>query len=224
MSKKLSGTTKGKDIFEALDNCFKLNELDWERLIGCKTDGAPSMLGHKSEFKAHVTAVASNVTFVHCSIHRFALYAKVLPQNMLSCLNRVIKMVNFVKASALNTQLFKRLCEDLSFDFTCLLYYTEVRWLSKGNAIRRLFELLLKFFKEKNHDFQNDLESKDFFTRLAYLSDIFKVLNNFNLSFQGPNLTVTDFILKLRAFIRKLDPGQRMLTTKATECSNALLP
>ena len=193
MSKELSGTTKGKNIFEGLDNFFKLNELDWRRLIGCTTDGAPSMLGHKSGFKAHVTAAAPNVTFVHCFIHRFALCAKVLPQNMLSCLNRVIKMVNFLKTSALNTRLFKRLREDLSSDFTGLLYYTEVRWLSKGNATRRLFELrdeLLKFFKEKNHDFQNDLESKRFSYRLAYLSDIFEVLNNFNLSFQGSNLTV----------------------------------
>ena len=208
MSKKLSGTTKGKGIFEALDNFFKLNELDWGRLIGCTTDGAPSMPGHKSGFKAYVTDVAPNVTFVHCFIHRFALCAKVLPQNLLSYLNRVIKMVNFVKTSALNTRLFKRLCEDLSSDFTCLLYYTEVRWLSKGNATRCLFELrdeLLKFFKEKNYDFQNDLESKDFLTRLAYLSDIFQVLNNFNLSFQGPNLTVTEFISKLRALICKLD-------------------
>ena len=127
---------------------------------------------------------------------------------MLSCLHRVIKLVNFVKTSALNTRLFKRLCEDLSSNYTCLLYYTEVRWLSRGNATRRLFELrdeLLHFFKKKNHDFQKDLESKDFLTRLAYLSDIFVVLNNFNLSFQGPNRTVTEFISKLRPLILKLD-------------------
>ena len=141
MSKELSGTTKGKDIFKALDNFFKLNELDWGRLIIHTTDGAPSMLGHKLRFKAHVTAVAPNMTFVHCFIHRFALCTKVLPENMLSCLNQVIKMVNFIKTSALNMQLFKRLCEDLSSDFTCLLYYTELHWLSKGNARRRLFEL-----------------------------------------------------------------------------------
>ena len=177
-------------------------------MIGCTTDGAPSKLGRKSGFKAHVTDVAPNMTCVHCFIHRFILCAKVLPQNMLSCLNRVIKLVNFVKTSALNTRLFKRLCEDLGSNDTCLLFYKEVRWLSRGNAIRRLFELRhehLQFF-QKNHDFQNDLESKDFLTRLAYLSDISEVLNNFNLSFQGPNLTVTEFILKLRALIpNKLD-------------------
>ena len=100
MSKELSGTTKGKDIFEALDNFFKPNELDWGKLIGCTIDGAPSMLGHKSGFKAHLTLWQPNVTFVHCFIHRFALCAKVLLQNMLSCLNQVIKLINFVKTSA----------------------------------------------------------------------------------------------------------------------------
>ena len=66
-------TTKGKDVFNVLDNFFKLNELDWRKLIGCTTDGAPSMLGRKSGFQAHVKAVSPNVTSVHCFIHRFAL-------------------------------------------------------------------------------------------------------------------------------------------------------
>ena len=163
------------------------------------------MLEHKSGFKAHVAAVAPNVTFVDCFIHRFALCVKVLPQNILSCLNRVIKLINFVKTPAPNTQLLKQLCEDINFNHTCLLYFTEMRWLSRGNATKRLFELrdeLPKHFRAKNHNVQNDLESKDFLIRLAYLSDIFEVLNNFNLSFQGPDLTVTEFILKLRALIR----------------------
>ena len=49
MSKELSGTTKGKDIFEALDNFFKLNELDWRKLIGCTTDGACWDINHDSK-------------------------------------------------------------------------------------------------------------------------------------------------------------------------------
>jgi len=57
-----------------------------------------------------------------------------------------------------------------------------------------LFELrdeILQFFRQKNHDFQADLESKESVTRLACLMDIFEVLNNFNLLFQGPNQTAT---------------------------------
>ena len=45
MSKELSSTTKGKDVFEVLYNFFKQYGIDWKKLIGCITDGAPSMLG-----------------------------------------------------------------------------------------------------------------------------------------------------------------------------------
>jgi len=70
LSQKMCSATKGKDVFNVLDNFFKLNELDWGKLIGCTADGAPSMLGLKSGFQAHVKAVSPNVTGVHCFIHR----------------------------------------------------------------------------------------------------------------------------------------------------------
>ncbi|XP_068203548.1 zinc finger BED domain-containing protein 5-like [Palaemon carinicauda] len=157
LSQDLSSTITGKDIFNVLVNFFKQNELDCGKLVGCTTDGAPSMLGRKLGFQPHVKAVAPNATAIHCFIHRFALCAKVLPPKMLSCLNRVIRIVNFVKTSALNTRLFNLLYEDFDSDRICLLYHTEVRWLSRGNTTRHLFELrdvLLVFFKEKEHDLQ----------------------------------------------------------------------
>ncbi|KAF2349022.1 Ribonuclease H-like domain [Trinorchestia longiramus] len=141
LNQDLSSTTTGKDIFNVLDNFFKQNELDWEKLDGCTTDEAPSMFDRKSE----------------------------------------------------------------------------VRWLSRDNTARRLFELrdeLLVFFTEKEHDFQTDLEDEDFISRLAYLSDIFGALNHLNLSFQGPDCTVTEFISKLGAFIRKLDLWMKNVESK----------
>ncbi|XP_068235581.1 zinc finger BED domain-containing protein 5-like [Palaemon carinicauda] len=217
LSQDLTSTTTGKDIFNVLDNFFKQNEQDWGKLVGCTTNGAPSMLGRKSGFQAHVKAVAPNSTAVHCFIHRFAHCAKVLPPKLLSRLNRVIRIVNFVKTSALNTQLFKLLCEDFGSDHICLLYHTEVRRLSRGNMTRGLFELrdvLLVFFKEKEHDFQKDLEDEEFISRLAYRSDIFGALNHLNLSFQGPDCTVTEFISKLGAFVRKLDLWMKTVESK----------
>ena len=106
MNKKLSSTTKRKDAFEVLYNFFKQNEIDRKKLIGCTTDGAPSMLGRKSGFTTSVRTVSSNATITHCFIHRFALCAKMLPEKMLLCLKRVIKLVNFVKTSTVNTRLF----------------------------------------------------------------------------------------------------------------------
>ena len=106
MSKKLSSTTKGKDAFEVLYNFFNQNEIDWKKLIGCTTDGAPSMLGRKFGFTTYVETVSSNATIIHCFMHRFSLCVKMLPEKMLLCLKRVIKLVNFVKTSAVITRLF----------------------------------------------------------------------------------------------------------------------
>ena len=137
-------------------------------MIGCTVDGALSMLGRKSGFTTYVKTVSSNATIVHYFIHKFALCTKALPEKMLLRLKRVIKLANFVKKSAVNTRLFKRLCEDFGSKRICLLNYTEVRWLSRGNATRNLFKLrdkLLQFFREKNNNFQADLESKELVAR-----------------------------------------------------------
>ena len=115
------------------------------------------MLGCRAGFQLHVKAVSPNVTSVHCFIHRFAICTKVLPaQLLLACLKQAVKIINFVKASALNTRLFKQLSEDLGSEHTSLLYHTEVRWLSCGNASKRLFEMkneMLLLFKELSHTY-----------------------------------------------------------------------
>ena len=82
-----------------------------------------------------------------------------------------------------------------------------MRWLFRGNATRHLFKLrhkLLQFFREKNYHFLADLESKKFVARLAYLSDIFEVLNNFDMSFQDTNGTLPEYISKLALWIENV--------------------
>ena len=68
---------------------------------------ASATLGRKSGFKAPVMEVAPHVIFFHCMIYRFALSFKVLPAKLFDVLSLVIKMVNNVKGSALNSRLFK---------------------------------------------------------------------------------------------------------------------
>ena len=205
MSKEVPGTTKGKDIFNIVDEFFKKNDLEWSKLVGCATDGAPAMLGRKSRSQSYVKAVSPEIIFTHCFIYVFTLRAKVLPPELLSCLQQI---VNFVKTSVLNTRLFAKLCADLGSDHKCLLFYTEVRWLSRENMTRRVFELrneLLEFFEQRNHNFKQDLGNAEFLSRLAYLSNIFDTLNHMNMFFQGPNSTIADFVSKLEAYVRKLD-------------------
>ena len=127
-----------------------------------------------------------------------------LPAQLLACLKQVVKIINFVKVLALNTRLFKQLCEDLGSEQSSLLYHTEVHWLPRGNATKRPFEMkneMLLLFKELGHRYSMDLENDEFVQRLAYLSDIFEALNIVNLSLQGRNGAIVNFVSKLGAFI-----------------------
>ena len=156
-----------------MDEFFKKNDLEWSKLVSCTTDGAPAMLGRKSGFWSYVKAVLPEIIFTHCFIHRFALCAKVLPSELLSCSQQIVKIVKIIKTSALNTRLFANLCGDLGSDHKCLLFYTEVRWLSRENMTRRVFVLrneLLEFYEERNHNFKNDLANRGWLTYRIFLT------------------------------------------------------
>jgi len=53
----------------------------------------------------------------------------------------VTKVVNFVKSRDLNCWLFKDLCSTENAEHSTLLLYTAVRWLSRGNTLKRVFIL-----------------------------------------------------------------------------------
>ncbi|KRY12796.1 SCAN domain-containing protein 3, partial [Trichinella spiralis] len=113
----------------------------WEKLVGVCTDGAPAMLGSRSGFVKMVKSKNPSIFAMHCAIHRQALVAKTLPDDLREDLNFAVEVVNYVKSSALNTRLFASLCESLNADHMALLYHTEVCWLSKGNMLGRIYEL-----------------------------------------------------------------------------------
>ena len=111
-------------------------------------------------------------------IHRQALASKTLPPELQDTLNIIIKTVNFVKGSALNTRLFKKLCQDMDAAHEALLFHTAVCWLSKGNVVQRVFELKeeIVFFltTQKKQDLLSAWSADGFNIRLAYLVDIFR--------------------------------------------------
>lgn len=216
ISEVLETTTKATDVMKIVCDFFDKHGIEWTKLAGFCTDGAPAMLGSRSGLAALVKEKNPTTITMHCVIHRQALAAKTLPEDMSKTLKLAIVMINSVKRSALNTRVFKHLCAELDSDHKALLFHTEVRWLSKGNMLARLYELLEElrvFFIESKMD--NLLETSGdpyFVVQLAYLVDIFGYLNELNLKLQGSGnekLQGVDNVFvfedKLRAFMCKID-------------------
>ena len=113
----------------------------------------------------------------------------------------------------MNTRLFRRFCEQMDADHCNLLYHTEVRWLSEGNVVKRVFSLwieLIDFFVQQKKEGLVRFLHEDV-TSLAYL-DIFGKLNELNLSLQGQDKIIIDFIDTLSAFQTNLELWERKMS------------
>ena len=126
---------------DSISEFFETEGLQWKKLCGICTDRALAMLGSKSGFQIKVKEKFSQVKGVHCMIHQIALACKIFPSSLKSVLSSVLKIVNFVKKRATTSRLFKQLCREMNSDHETLLFYTAVRWLSKGSVVTCFFEL-----------------------------------------------------------------------------------
>ena len=99
------------------------------------------MLGVRSGFQALVKEKNGDCIFMHCIIHRQDLACRTLPPAMKTVLDAMVKAVNHINRSALNTRLLKLLFQDMDSTHENLQFYTAVRWLSRGNVVSRVFNL-----------------------------------------------------------------------------------
>ncbi|XP_015685817.1 protein ZBED8-like, partial [Protobothrops mucrosquamatus] len=213
--KPLETTTTARDVFDIVGSFLKEHKISWEKVCGVCTNGAPAILGCRSGFQRLVLNEAPKVIRTHCMIHSQILATKTLPQELQEVMKSVISSVNFVKASSLNSQLFSQLCNELDAPNNALLFHTEVRWLSRGKVLKRVFELhdeLKTFFNQKaSPQFEALFSDKSELQKIAYLVDIFAILNELNLSLQGPNATCLDLSEKIRSFQMKLQLWQKKM-------------
>ncbi|XP_054573034.1 LOW QUALITY PROTEIN: zinc finger BED domain-containing protein 5-like, partial [Eptesicus fuscus] len=208
-------TTTAHDVFDTVGSFLKEHKISWEKVCGVCTDGAPAMLGYRSGFQHLVLNESPKVIRTHCMIHWQILAMKTLPQELQEVMKSVISSVNFVKTSTLNSRLFAQLCNELDVLNNALLFYTEMRWLSREKVLKRVFELrdaLKTCFNQKaRSQFKALFSDKSELQKIAYLVDIFAILNELNLLLQGPNATCLDLSEKIRSLQMKLQLWQKKL-------------
>lgn len=130
-----------------------------------------------------------------------------MPDELQQVLNEAVKIVNYIKSRLLLSRLLENLCEEVGALHKHLLFHTEVRWLSRGNVLSRLFELkseMLVFLVDSKPELSTFFSDEKWLVKLAYLADIFSHLNVLNLSLQGPDKTVLYVQDRVNAFIKKL--------------------
>ncbi|XP_022160762.1 zinc finger BED domain-containing protein 5-like [Myzus persicae] len=205
--KTLPERTRGEDVFKVLDDHLLSVNLSWDNCIGICTDGAPSMTGSIKGFISLVKKKNSNIIFTHCFLHREALVAKSLVSDLQNILDQVVKVINFIKSRPLKSRLFEKICEEMDADYSRLILYSAVRWLSRGNILSRFYNLreeLLVFLTMEETEF-NFLGDEEWWTKLSFLTDLFEHLNKLNSSMQGRDENILSSSDKIMAFIGKLN-------------------
>ena len=119
--------------------------LNLSNICGVTTDGAPAMVGKVKgvvsliEEEMRNAGIERKLVKTHCIIHLEALCAKYL--KMQEVMRVVIKIVNFVRARGLYHRQFQHMLEEMDNQYGDLLYYCEVRWLSRGAMLQRVYQL-----------------------------------------------------------------------------------
>lgn len=203
------GQTTAQEIFRQLCDAIVNAGLPWKRFVGITTDGAPSMTGRKNGLVALVQRKleeegVEKAIALNCIIHQQALCSKCLKfDNVMSV---VVKCINQIRSRGLKHRRFRAFLEEMESEYEDVLYFTEVRWLSRGNVLKRFFELRaeVKAFMEKDGVAVPALSDPKWLMDLAFLVDITHELNLLNKKLQGQGQLVSAAYDNVRAFSPKL--------------------
>jgi hypothetical protein len=124
-------------------------------------------------------------------LQRHEVAAKILP----SCLKRivvpVIQAVNFIKFNALHFRFFIALCFEMKAESTQQLLLRQLRCLPEGKLLKRVHDLhenwAVIFTEQGKMEFKVLFRLDEKLNEIAYLADVFRLLNQLNNFLQGHN-------------------------------------
>ncbi|XP_067930870.1 general transcription factor II-I repeat domain-containing protein 2A-like [Watersipora subatra] len=184
--------------------------LQWDKLCEVTTDGAPAMAGAHKGMASMVCAKVKEtegeaVKRLHCIVHQEALCAKTV--NLGDVMNTVVKTVNIIRARGLYHREFQAFLSDVDAEYGDLLYYLDVRWLSRGAMLKRFYSLrseIDQFLKDKDRPL-HELSDPLWLADLAFLVDLTDHLTTLNKSLEGKDQLVPQLYEHMEAFCVKLN-------------------
>lgn len=205
----LKGTTTGEDLFESIDKSLNNLGLEWKKLVSVTTDGGKNMSGSNKGVVGRIKKKMLQNDYeipmnFHCIIHQEALCCKVLAcQEVMSV---VISSIHFIRKNGLGHRQFQHFLDEIESEYGDVIYFSEVRWLSRGAALKRFFDLRLEiemFMNEKNK-IVSELSDESWILELAFLTDITTFLNELNIKLQGKGKLLSDMYTDIKSFQVKL--------------------
>lgn len=206
----MKGTTTGKDLMTEVNTCLEKLQLKWDKLAGVTTDGCPNLTGKNvgllKRMQDKVTEInpEQKLTFLHCIIHQEVLCKTVLKMNHV--VDVVTKVVNFIRARALNHRQFVALLEESESGHGDVGYHCTVRWLSLGKVLKSVWDLrdqIQDFCAQKGHAIP-EFSDEEWVADLGFAVDVTALMNELNVKLQCKGVFVHEMYCAVKAFMRKL--------------------
>ncbi|GCC26592.1 hypothetical protein chiPu_0005010 [Chiloscyllium punctatum] len=206
----MKGTTTGNDLFTEVNACLETLGLKWDKLAGMTMDGCPNLTGKnvgllkRMQDKVIEIDPEQKLVFLHRIINQEVLCKSVLKINHVA--DVVTKIVNFIRARALNHRQFVALLEENETEHCDIGYHTAVRWLSLGKMLESVWELReeIQDFCVKKENGIPQLSDADWIADLGFAVDVTALMNELNVKLQCKSLFVHEMDNLLKAFMRKL--------------------
>ncbi|KAL3976511.1 testis-expressed sequence 12 protein [Sarotherodon galilaeus] len=211
----LKGQTRGQDICEAVVSCLDAKGINTTHLVSVSTDGAPSMRGAQKGFVNLLQkSLDRELMAFHCILHQEALCAQTFPPNI----------VNKIIANGLSHRQFCSLLEEVDNAYSDLLLHNKVRWLSRGEVLKRFATCLehVKTFLESKGFHYPELEDLDWLGKFYFMVDMTSHLNTLNKNLQGKGSTALQMLENVLAFERKMTVFARDAQKQFKEANNEI--
>lgn len=218
-------STKAVDIFKAIDMVVVERNLDISKLKCVSFDGAANMSSPTNGVYGlmKINWKLPDLIYQHCSAHRLQLVAKAVAKDskiITDSLWLVQEIYKFFNNSNKKLELLKRWTHLAESKAIKLVEIAPTRWLSHGNALKRLLKLYTAIIKSfdfiqdnMNYDvndrtralgFLDAMLSKRTIIIFFYLDSVLSKMNTLSKLFQNKQATLSMTIMSTKGIIMEL--------------------